>query len=524
MSNKSVNMKQQSKSKSNLQSSDWFSKNKKALLSLACISLAIQVFILLIPYLTNELWWDDSLGAQMWAAVHRFDISLSSYTWMMIKGSLQSGRILFASTYGNILFYIFHSTKAIRYSDVFLILINVWVYVLLLRKLKASNEFILIFLVCLFALFRITPYYDPIASLTWFYPSLSIMLCCGFIFLLCWQETGKSKYLWMSAWIVFASMLCYELSIFYFPVAMYFIYRNKKLSTTWMKDILIILVPCILFLILNFIVRMHAVAEYSGIQVGSLDAVPITYLKQLYAALPGAFYLAIASDTISLSTLWGLVQASSLAGLLIFTSVVALSLFLFAASKSKQSVVASDGYKLALVFIFMPSLVISFSGRYQSELTWGIGYLPVYFQYFGLAILLSGCIIYLVRLNKGFILFLVPLVSVFIAMNWTLNTQVADSINARWWSQPSLRAQAALQPDLFAALSDGDVVEIETISDGINGTLIYELSGKRVSVPDERGLYIKSSPYLLARPNAKHFKLHATIFGNSAQWVLTPLD
>lgn len=507
--------------------------NTKVCTVLMSVCISIAVVILLLPYVTNELWWDDSLNSQLQASLHRFNLTLPEYTWLKIKAYIASGRFLLCFLYSDALFYIFHTVFSIRLVDMMMVVINVVLFARILYKLKVHINFIALFILLLFGLFRITPYYDPLASLAWLYPSLGILFCISILFLLKWQETGAVKFLGLSVAVGFFSVCCYEIGLFYFPLAFYLVLTNQNSTKLKLKNLLVVAIHCLLYLIIVAFIRLNHSSSYGGISFGKINNIPATYLKQLIAPLPGSYYLAIVSQQIDVGVLWHMVLDSSLSGILFWSCFIACIISLNS-SKLKAIHIDARIYKLGLALFFLPSLLISFSERYQNEMYWGVGYLPIYFQYFGLAILFTILLVWLTKAHKFIVLFCSIICSVIIALfitfNWTLNVQVANAMNARWWSQPSLKAQVAREPWFFAKLHDGDVVEIDSISDSIDGALIYMLSGIRVNIPKERGietvfLQPRFQKYLQPSSKPAYYLLH-TVYNPEYEhyWELTPIS
>jgi hypothetical protein len=67
----------------------------------------------------------------------------------------------------------------------------------------------------------------------------------------------------------------------------------------------------------------------------------------------------------------------------------------------------------------LPAIPVSLATKYQNELIaygWGIGYIPVYIEYFGVALLLGGVVIWVKNLKSSFLKFII-LIIILIGIN-----------------------------------------------------------------------------------------------------------
>ena len=499
------------------------SKFNVSIIVLACITLLCMIVIVLFPYATNQLWLDDVFNSETWGAVHRFDLSILSFAYLEFKENLQMGRMLFGYFYIDTIFYFIRDVRMFRIYSVIMFLINMALFVEILRKLKASFGFIMIFLICLLVLLRITPYYDPIAAFGGFFEALGIMLCASLLLLLKWYDTGSGKYLVFAGVLLFFSLIWYEINLIFYPIALYFVYTNKSQRGQLFKNVCIVLGPALVFLTLEVIIKVMATNPYVGTSIGGADAFLTTYFKQLFAVLPASYYWLIASNTYPLAMLWASIVDNPVVWFLALCCGASLCVpLLYMHTSDDNKKINKDTYVLGLFFLLLSPILIGMSARYQNELVWGTGYLVVYYQYFGLAILLTGLILKLSQHNKIWIWIIIIVISGYFMFNWTLNMNISKDTDARYWSKPTL-IQQAKETGFLSPIQDGDIVEIDTISESINGNLIYELTGKKVHVPDERRT--SGTPVLVITPkfNAQHFKLHAIPNGNYVRWELIPL-
>jgi hypothetical protein len=115
---------------------------------------------------------------------------------------------------------------------------------------------------------------------------------------------------------------------------------------------------------------------------------------------------------------------------------------------------------LSVLLWLLPAAMISLSPRYQSELTFGVGYLPVYIQYFGVGLLVACAVHWLLarlgsapRWAGGAALLLAWLLGNVAAATHEANERVAAAL-APAWRDPRLNLELALQAGLADEVPD----------------------------------------------------------------------
>jgi hypothetical protein len=135
--------------------------------------------------------------------------------------------------------------------------------------------------------------------------------------------------------------------------------------------------------------------------------------------------------------------------------------------------------------------------RYQNEVAWGAGTLPVYYQNFGLAFFIAWALSYIP--SQGKIRFIVPfLISLYLAFNLTINFSMVKSydMNLR---EPRDAFAIQAQSGLFNNVQDGDIIQVKNVAHYINANLIFEWTGKRVYVPTDDHSWYPEKPGSFAR-------------------------
>lgn len=348
--------------------------------------LGVILFLLLQPYLNAGFWFDDLPNHYMGMAdrVPYWTATLDTiYAWIKLDARFLLG---FIPVYA--IFYFISTPLLYHFVTICLLLINVCLFLKILGMLKCNKNLIILVLLILFGLFQISIFSDPIASFGGLYPLLGSMLCLGFIGLIKWQKTFELKYLWFSSLVIFGSLFFYEINLIFYPIAFIIIFNFRK-SITIRVPLLILIVPlCVYGMLIVFLRHFVPHIIYDGIQLGTMKLFFITYLKQLFSAFPGSYYFTLGIYDYSFHSMCK-DFFQSYYGLFLFMGSIILMSLLGLSTKKIGRMPRSLYFFAGMVLLTVP-IFMAISAKYQMVLSWGVGYLPVYYQYFGLALLITG--------------------------------------------------------------------------------------------------------------------------------------
>lgn len=466
------------------------------------------ISLLLIPYTTNEMWSDDFYNSQLWDMIHRFHASIWKFSFDIFYSWIHGlGRIYLGFFPINGLFYVLHgNVLLIRISQIFFLLMNVACIVYLLRLVNMHWKTIGIFVLLLFSLFRISTYHDPIATFAILMQMMGILTTISLILLVKWRKSGQIAYLFASTFIYTISLLCYELNIIFLPIAIYIILTAAAPKP--LRNILIFVIPFTLFLVLCLLLRHHRVEFYAGNNIGSIKSIPITYLKQLIGGLPGAYYLLNARHFITFPGLFSAHTSIIVAWGIAFLTFLYYRILLNAPKDNQTKFRAPRSIlTTALAFVILPPFMVSISAKYQNELAWGFCYIPVYYQYIGLALILALLIQQFIENTKHsnfFSILFSFILAIYTATNWLVNINIATLLNGIY-GEPVKSFTSAVKVGLLDRIKDGDIIESKV--EFISGNHIYKLTKKNIYMPVDwiPTFYLKSKPrdgavnYLLYR-------------------------
>ncbi len=351
----------------------------------------ILVVICFLPILKSGLYSDDLHNFQLRAASPKLqEESVYALAEPEIALWKNYGRYTPLSFYWMEFVYKYFTTIADYKCFVFLInILAVIIFLVYLSQLKLNINYS-IWLVCFAAVvqYRIT-YHDAYTSLNGIYQLLAITVFAALIFYHYYLLKGALWLLLLSVLLFICSIFISEIGLLVLlliPIsAIIFKVPIKKLSIIFLPFFII----TIAYLIYIAWLRMHVNQKdvYFGLTANyDLGAMVNLLVKQILASFPLTnLYHKRAIPNILIH------QLTYPQNIISILAIVTIAFFAYRKySEQKISQTLSFNYLLVSVsLIIFPALFILPSLKYQTEVQWGVGYLPVYFQNFGSATLLA---------------------------------------------------------------------------------------------------------------------------------------
>ncbi|MCX5824880.1 MAG: hypothetical protein NTY86_15635, partial [Deltaproteobacteria bacterium] len=432
----------------------------------------IVVALLLVPYASNGFWFDDALNSQVYYGLQRLHGGLCEFSYRVVRHWLQQeGRLMLGFFYGYPLFYFFRDLTALRLAQCAAVLINIALYGYMLWLLGARIRFLVIWAVFLVGFFQIHGGLDPVAGFAFHYQILGIQLTIVLILFIKWVLDKSPKYLFLALifWLFF--MLSYEINLIFIPIAFAIMFINgdqyKKLP-----GFLLVSAAC-LYLALSFYLRSQTGSLYAGSAFGLQAKMVLAYLKQLTATFPFISYLAITHNSLPFGSLIRGAIGSTLAWAVFISSLMIYATF--TSMRSSARTLRGEAFIISLGMLMLPAIFPAISLRYQNEVSWGAGTLPVYYQVFGLAFFAAWAMSFIPR--GGLFRFVVPIIiSAYLALNVTINLSMVKSID-HVWREPRDAFAVQAQSGLLSQVQDGDIINVKNVANYINANLIFQWSG-----------------------------------------------
>ena len=434
-----------------------------------CFAIFVLFCFALSPYLTNGYWGDDALNSSMAGNSARTGRSVWSFAWF-INGCWMrdSGRFFPLSwLIGYHSHYLLQPVEHYRFYQCSLVFAHMWLFARLLFELSGSKRLAYCVAFALPVFFQIREYHDPIGSYGGLLQLIGLYVTGSVLMLVLHCRTNRYWQLVLSSLLYTAGLLSYELSFLALPLLWFALPIRAGIRRRFVVLLPALAITCGYFALVSW-VRHHSSTVYAGI-TPSFDWTKwsVTFGRQLFAAVPFSYWTATWHKKLELGELL-LKTGKSWTSWLVFGGTWWLLHRLFV----KDNLSLTSGFRIGrmrqllgigLVLFIGPAALIALSRRYQDQVTWGVGYLPVYISYFGLATLVALALFWLIRhaavISPGRIRhglrWLIFGISALIAVNRTLNIAVAEPMNNDLKYNRDL-IEAAAHSGLFDAMSNGD--------------------------------------------------------------------
>ncbi|MGC8658272.1 MAG: hypothetical protein ACP5U1_04290 [Desulfomonilaceae bacterium] len=343
------------------------------------------------PYLGDDSWCESTLPGLLMLS----KMSLADLCWNTVKDYVHSGR-----WYPLIIYYYpvfcFLNEYLYKTAALLFVLTNIGLFAYFVRLVTSSTSLGLMsaLLPPLFIQFRC--YHDPVMS---YYFLMQIEFTLILLSLIClnfYLRKERLTYLILSLVSWGCCLLVYE--AFYAFWLMHALVAYLHFGKRSIKRIVKIAGPFFLLAVLNMMITLYVRNEfaprYPGINLNfSVTAWLMAFFKQAVAAFPLSYFL----STESFNYWVQVAKAYFATDLVIICAAWAILWCLvsdrFFASKetSNRPNIKALGL-LGFGFWILPAILVTLSTKYQQELKWGLGYLPVYVSGFGM-IMLTVCLI-----------------------------------------------------------------------------------------------------------------------------------
>ena len=449
-----------------------FHRDKYMWLTLSITLLAMSILLF------GGYYMDDVILSYLSKAQVAEGGSIWNYIGDNITSWLHQGRLFPVSNiYVSLLLYLVPNAFAYKLIILLFVVLDVYVLGLFLWKLTQSRWFTYLAMATMPLVFQIRYYHDGLVAYHLLMQIILLVILLAALTLIRFMETKKPGWLIVSLGIYALGLLTYEIGFINILVLCFvvFCYEKEGLREVFRWKNVWKTVKYIMpyFLITLGILGITAYfknqygTNYDGIQV-SMDfgKFLVTACKQAFAALPLSYYF-LANDNLGFAF-----NTNPVAILkdVTWLDLVVVGLFLWVVLKKCK--VEGRLHKrpllwgVALVLWWVPALIIGVSSRYQGELFWGIGHIPVYVEYFGIilfAVLCLSFVMSLIRKEK-----LRKMISgvIYVGLGFVLlinlqnNREVTSLLNETYkYSRDIL--DASLEDDFLEKVPEGSTLIVE---------------------------------------------------------------
>ncbi len=411
--------------------------------------------------------WDDAVNSTAYLAEKKDSIPTLRHVLDFMGKYLQLGRINVLSVYYYFFFYI-ENVSIYKALIILTILADQLIFRKVLMEFGVPLSGARLGMLLIPLMLQTRAYQDPVSG---FYSLMQVLtaelLLCAY-FLSRWLRMGKGKDLALSLACFGLGLLTYEVCFPFLLMICLLIWIRRGSFSRAVRDSLPFVGMVVLLLAAVAVVRTTSVmqVEYAGVAF-SLDPSRIlrAFFRQLIAGLPLSFYSAGYQASVLDSVypaasfmhydFGSFLRAVDLTDLLI----LAAAMFLIRRSGSGDREDRSVPAELALLglsFAVLPTLTVALSQRYQGQLMAGLGYLPVYIQYYGIAVLLLALTLCLKRTALVRALCLSAF-AVILLLNLQNNRAVTEIMNRSFYD-PRNAGEAALHGGILDFLPEDAVL------------------------------------------------------------------
>jgi len=336
----------------------------------------------------------------------------------------------------------YYATNLFIYKALILLLVvlNVFAFGHFVKVMTGSKYFSYLLMLVIPSFFQFRLYHDPILAFGGYMQFLFLFLIASLIFLKKYLSGNGRAYLAISVAIYNLALYFYEVSFVMLPIYLLLVFEArrtfKKAFSTGFPFLASFLIALALNLLTLFVWKDPASAVYAGTKINFNIAIIPTFLIQIGAALPLSYYFGNPSKIFD-HTLSELLSRASLPYLLI---ILVFTLLYLRLSKNlhKEDIRWRTLTLTGLIFFLTPAFLISLTEKYQTELIpfgFGMGYIPVYIQYYGLLMSLAGVFFFVFRfipsrrVRKMIGFFVLASLAFILLVNLENNAVIVDKTN-----------------------------------------------------------------------------------------------
>lgn len=433
-------------------------KNKKLKKFLLIIGVVFCFFISIYPLLQirhTGFYFDDTFNSQTAGSLKYKNTSGFTQTKEVAITWFKEGRILPGIILGGYSTWAGPFKSLIVYKTILIILnlISIILFGYILKLITKSNKLFLLSLILVPIFFQFKKYPDPITSFSPLLQTIWIEFSLSIIFLIKYLRENKKIYFFVSLTLYFLMLLMfYEITYILFPIIILISFIEKNNFKHACKKSLPYILSSILFILIYFYVLglSKSVSHYPGSTISlNFPLIFQTFIKQIISSIPGIYYFYNKTSFIFINKIDYLYI--SLISILTFTLLLKI--------KIKNIKYVS---LLGLLLLIIPAIPISISLKYQQELKFGIGYLPVFIQFFGAFCILISLFYLISRINiKSIKIFLITIISIttgyFAFINIENNKVVTEDLNT-FYKYPRYLLEQGIKSDLLRDIKDNSTL------------------------------------------------------------------
>ena len=373
---------------------EYLPKGKKTRLAL----LLLLTFLVLQPVLTGSFNWDDAFFSVEAQVMRLRGESVFAKVWAEVVDYARVGRLNPFAAFHFPVFYFIPNAYVYKIFLLVLTLLNAFLFYRFLDEWQGDERLALGGTAAVCLCFQLRLYHDPLNS---YYGLMQVMfteLSLALLFFVKYLHGGRKARRFVSLLFFMIGLMSYEM---FFPLtALFLLIALAERKNFWnaVRDCLPHILAAVFLFALSMFLRAKNIdpdTAYAGTTFGlDIPTILRTFVNQVTAAFPLSYRLAgYDAGLFGKYVLWHDLFNTSLPEFIRgicwrdIIAVCALVIVLRGGENEKPRF-SWMALCFGLLLWLLPGLVLSLSAKYQNELIPGLAYIPVYFSYFGAALIL----------------------------------------------------------------------------------------------------------------------------------------
>jgi len=439
----------------------------------ALIGISVVFFLSQSPVLNSGYFGDDYRNSMLRGTIDSRGIAVAELVAAMGQqiGSwaVNAGRFFPVAVVSSMSFnYALPDLISYRVVGTLLLLADALLMALLVYRFTRSPMLALVFLAVLPMLLVVRAWHDALLG---YVPLLSsllfFLLSSAYAFVRAHEGRWRAGYLLSGLFFAFA-LMTYEVAFCFLPMFLLLNFALPRSSELTQPSLFRRLWPTtfawVLVLVINIVIRALFGQHYIGTQF-SLDVRAV--IETLTFQVSGTLL------PFALSTITAL-HRPDVISMFVVAGVVALSFYGLFHLRVDRKVLVVMMFAGGL-WILASAFVVSFSQKFQTDVSgWGVAYLPVLSQYFGLALVLSALFGILTdfarKWNSAAAIIMASLLSLTVGLvtlkSYQNNQNVVTTKINPLWKYPRELLSSAIKRGLLGPIEEGATIVVDRI-DGI---------------------------------------------------------
>jgi hypothetical protein len=460
---------------------------------------ALLAFNLLVNFriLQSGYFNDDIINSQVPGIVpYIFDTIFDLTKFYFLEWVNNQGRFFPLGWYGYYVFGYLDTLLAYKAFCLSSIIFSIFLFGYFVYELCQSKKLAYLVILISPVLFQYRFYFDPFLSWGSFMQIMLVYTCISLICLIKYARTKKTGFLIVSLLFYIFSLLTYEIAYSFFLFHIIIIsYTNRKTASDSTTSIM----AAVPFVVVAFVcagISLYLRSQATGIANSytinwNLFSILKTFGYQISAALP-LVYNYTGRTIFQFSSLNFII--SDWKNLILIISLPLLLIYILRFEKSRLHGQKNKNLLLATIvgflFICLPASLIALSPKIQGQLAFGVGYIPVYIQYFGTSLVLA--IIVGTTHRKWLKSFLLMFIMITALHHSQSNSAVVDAVN-KTYQYPRELLETFLKDSEFKAVQDHSTIIFNKPNHLHNKAFLNMHTGKKLNVEIGNGRILDPS-------------------------------